>query len=159
MAEIYYPPSAFYFGVVVAGSSSPSSGSTALDASFSEVSGIEAKIEIENVQEGGENRFVRRLPGRTIYPNLVLKRGLVTAGSFLAAWFAETVGSGYATKVVPTGVQVNLLGDDQLPRVSWVFENAYPVSWKLGPLDAQSNQLAVETMELAYEYFYRADWD
>lgn len=159
MAEIYYPPSAFYFGVVVAGSSSPSSGSTALDASFQEVSGIEATIEIENVQEGGENRFVRRLPGRTTYPNLVLKRGLVTSGSFLAAWFAETVGSGYATLIEPKGVQVNLLGDDQQPRVSWVFENAYPVSWKLGPLDATTNRYAVETMELAYEYFYRADWD
>lgn len=160
MPQTPYPPPAFYFGVVVGGGSgSPSSGSPAVDGSFQDVSGIESEIDIEEVPEGGENRFVHRLPGRVKYPNLVLKRGLVTKDSLLANWFAETVGSNYVQPVEPRSVQVNLLGDDHYPRVSWFFDHAYPVKWQLGSLNSETNGVAVETLELAYNFFVRADWD
>lgn len=161
MPSTPYPPTAFYFGVVVGGGSSgtPPTGSPAVDGSFQEVSGIQAEIEIEEVKEGGENRTIHKLPGRVKYPNLVLKRGLVTHDSFLASWFSETIGGNYVRPVEPRTLQVNLLGDDHYPRVSWFFERAYPVRWELGSLDATANTFALETLELAYGTFVRADWD
>jgi hypothetical protein len=51
--------------------------------------GSRAKIEIETVNEGGENRFALQLPGVTKSPNLVLRRGYVTKASFLSEWAAQ----------------------------------------------------------------------
>lgn len=155
-----YPPPAFYFGVVVGGGTtgSPPAGSPAVDGSFQEVSGIQAEVEEEAVREGGENRGIHRLPGQVRYPNLVLKRGLVTQDSYLARWFSELKGGSYAQPIEPRAVQVNLLGEDHLPRVSWFFERAYPVRWELGVLDSTHNTYTVETLELAYFFFERADW-
>ncbi|HUC32028.1 MAG TPA: phage tail protein, partial [Ilumatobacteraceae bacterium] len=42
---------------------------------FMEVSGLEMSIDVEPVQEGGQNGFVHQLPGRMTWPPLVLKRG------------------------------------------------------------------------------------
>lgn len=151
-----YPPPAFYFDVVVGGAGAEA---PAVDGRFQEVSGIEATIGVEEVKEGGENRRVHKLPGRVTYPNLVLKRGLVTHGSLLAQWFSELKGSNWVYPVNPRAVQVNLLGADHLPRVSWFFERAYPVRWALGNLKSTENAYAVESLEMAYAFFERADWD
>ena len=148
MAETWYPPAAFYFGVVVGGSSPPSgSESPALDASFQEVSGLRAEVDVDEVPEGGENRYVHRLPGRVRYPNLVLKRGLVLRDSFLAAWAAETMGLNYVRPVETRTLMVRLFGKDNQPLVNWQFERAYPVRWELGSLDSTVSTFAVETLE------------
>ena len=49
-----------------------------IDTYFQEVSGLSFDIDKETVKEGGENRFSYQLPTRANYPNLVLKRGLLT---------------------------------------------------------------------------------
>ena len=64
-------PSAFCF-VVCFGTDA-----TDVDASFQEVGGIGAELEIEAVQEGGENRYVHQLPKGVKHLRLTLKRGLV----------------------------------------------------------------------------------
>ena len=43
---------------------------------FSECSGLDLELEVEEYAEGGENRFVHKLPGRRKQSDLVLKRGL-----------------------------------------------------------------------------------
>jgi len=44
---------------------------------FNRVSGLSVNLEPEEIAEGGENRFKHKLPIRTKYANLVLKRGLL----------------------------------------------------------------------------------
>ena len=48
---------------------------------FMEVSGLSVTIEDEKIPEGGQNEFVRRVPGRMTWPNLVLKRGITSSVS------------------------------------------------------------------------------
>src|SRR5687768_4740624 len=43
---------------------------------FSEVSGIERSVDVEDFREGGLNDFTHKLVTVTKYPNLILKRGL-----------------------------------------------------------------------------------
>jgi len=155
MADEYYPPGAFYFTVTILGSGTALSVLTDIDASFQEVSGIQAERGVEEVTEGGENRFVHRLPLPTKYQNLVLKRGVVTKASFLAEWFGLTVGSGLSLPIVTQNVVVSLLGADGIPLIAWLFVNAWPVRWEMAPLDAQENKILVETLELSYNYFQR----
>ncbi len=49
-----------------------------VDVGFQEVSGLSVSVDLETYKEGGENRFIHRLPGRTQFSDLVLKRGYTT---------------------------------------------------------------------------------
>jgi hypothetical protein len=69
MSDTYYPPPSFYFSVSVVGSATPIAMLTKIDASFQEVSGIQAEFQTEEVVEGGENRFAHRLPTHSRYSN------------------------------------------------------------------------------------------
>jgi len=138
-----YPPPAFHFRV------SFGLASNTLDASFQEVSGIGARIETEEVVEGGENTFVHRLPTKVTHGNLVLKRGLVSMDSEFVTWCQDTFASGLGG-IVTTAVHVRLLDSEQAPLCGWTFAGAYPVDWQLGSLDAMENKVALETVELAY---------
>jgi phage tail-like protein len=155
MSEQYYPPGAFYFTVKVFGSAMLLAAITDIDASFQEVSGIQSAFEIEEVAEGGENRFAHRLPRITKYSNLVLKRGIVTADSFLSEWAGLTIGSSLALPVVPQNLLVTLLNEAGWPSIAWGFFNAYPVRWEVGALNSEQNQILTETLEFSYTYFER----
>lgn len=151
----YDPAPAFYFTVSVAGKGSTLHQQSQVDGSFQEVSGLEAKIEIERVPEGGENRFVHQLPGSTYYSNLLLRRGYVTKGSFLAEWAAQTVGSSFVEPVMTQTLIVMLLGPNHTPRASWNIWRAWPVRWAVGPFDSTKNDVLTEVLEFSYSHSQR----
>ncbi|MGA9997452.1 MAG: phage tail protein [Pyrinomonadaceae bacterium] len=169
MADEYYPIGAFHFSVKVLDPITLGSlavnlatgdfGSilTSIDASFQEVTGIESQFEVEEVVEGGENRFVHRLPRYTKYSNLVLKRGIVTKLSFLAEWFGLTIGSSLSLPIIPMNVMVMLLNEDGWPAVVWFFAHAYPVRWEIAPMDSMDNKILTERLEFSYNYFQRVN--
>lgn len=139
----YYPPYAFYFSVTVEGFTGANEGS------FQEVSGLSVKMTPMEVKEGGENRFVRRLPVPPKYDNLVLKRGMLV-GSALTQWVQNSL---TLFTFTPKTVLVKLLDGDDSIIAAWSLSNAYPVSLKVSDFKAQDNSLAIETLELTYDYF------
>ena len=144
----YYPPTGFHFVVNVEGLNSDSA-----DSGFQEVSGLNASVGEETYEEGGENRFAHRLPDRVTYEKLVLKRG-VLKGSELIGWFKKAVES---FRFEPKGVLVTLLNEDHQPLEAWSFINAYPVTWSVSDFNAESSEIAVETIELSFQYFRRME--
>jgi phage tail-like protein len=155
MSDTYYPPPGFHFRVTVLGVGAVAAELTGVDASFQEVSGIESRWEVEEVAEGGENRFVHRLPRPARYSDLVLKRGLVYRDSFFAEWVGQTIGSALSIPIITQNLLVTLLNADGLPLVAWVFVNAWPLRWEVTGLDSLRNDVAVESMEFSYNYFER----
>jgi phage tail-like protein len=139
----YYPPWGFYFSLVVEGFTGANEGS------FQEVSGLSVKMSPMEVKEGGENRFSRRLPVPPKYENLVLKRGMLI-GSELTKWVQTSLTQFSFT---PATVTLNLLDGDASILSTWSFSNAYPVGLKVSDFKAQDNNLVVETLELAFDYF------
>ncbi|MBE9593547.1 MAG: phage tail protein [Proteobacteria bacterium] len=112
---------------------------------FSEVSGLQAETEIEEIREGGVNDYVHKLPKITKYPNITLKRG-ITDSDVLWNWHQDVVNGIIKRK---SGFIILLDGEGN-EKWRWYFEDAYPVKW-LGPdLKADSNTVAVETLELAH---------
>jgi phage tail-like protein len=113
---------------------------------FRECTGISVEIETKDYMEGGVNDFVHKLPTRVKYPNLVLKRG-ITHEAALLEWFwrarANTPGERQQ-------LTVQLLGPDLAPIRSWAFEGAYPIKWTGPNLNATSNQVATETLEIVH---------
>lgn len=151
----YYPAVAFHFGVWVDGISGSSANGATADASFQEVSGIKAEFDHDEVVEGGENRFVHRLPKPGRQQNLVLKRGVVVETSRLAQWVGDTLGSTLAKPIEPRTVLVMLRDEKLQPLITWAFINAYPVRWDVSPLDSMESKVLTETIELSYAYFTR----
>lgn len=145
MAE-YYPQAAFCFSATF---ELDEAGDQ--DVRFQEVSGLSSEVAVESVQEGGENRFVHRLPGKAKFPALVLKRAVLT-DSGLIGWFKSAIED---LEIKPVGVTVSLLDESQSAVTTWSFVKAWPTKWSFSNLNAQSNALAVETIELAYQRFRR----
>ncbi|MGB0788734.1 MAG: phage tail protein [Marinirhabdus sp.] len=139
-----YPPVGFHFKVEFNGISTKEG-----DFQFQSVSGLSVDIETEEFAEGGENRFKHKFPVRTKFPNLVLKRGMVT-DSKLIEWCQEAIES---FQFSPTDLTVKLLNEAHEPLITWNVVHAYPVKWDVGDFNAEENKLVIETIELAYNYF------
>ena len=157
MTDVYYPPTGFYFAVSVLQRTPQPNQQDDVDASFQEVSGLTAEFGFDEVVEGGENRFVHRLPKAAKYPNLVLKRGLVNTTSELVSWFSSTLTSGLNVPIQPKNLEIQLLDENSAPSVTWTVSNAYPAKWEIAAMNAQDNKILVETMELAFNFFERRD--
>lgn len=151
-------PVSFFFSVEILGL--PAANASAIEAGFEEVSGINTTMNVENITEGGENGFVHKVPGRLKYDsNLELKRGLITGFSPFGLWCRSQLSGGanaasVATKIVTHNVIVHLLNANQIPVMSWVFVGAYPVKWDIKGFNSRQSEIAVETLALAYRYFY-----
>ncbi len=116
---------------------------------FQSVSGLNIELETEEIAEGGENRFKHKLPVRTKFPNLVLKRGILV-NSDLIKWCREAVED---FNITPTDLTISLLNDEHKPLMTWNVVHAWPVKWAVGDLNAEESKIAIETIELVYNYF------
>ncbi len=137
----YYPPLGFHFKVEFSNIKG--------EFQFQSVSGLNVELETEQIAEGGENRFKHKLPVRTKYPNLVLKRG-VLVNSELIRWCRSAVES---FEITPADMTISLLNEEHEPLITWNVVHAWPVKWSVADLNAEENKVAIETIELAYNYF------
>ena len=142
-------PVVFHFAVSVDGATANE------DGAFQEVSGLEAEIEVETVVEGGENRFAHRLPKAVKHPNLVLKRGIASDSSQLVAWCKGVFENDLAQAIAPRGIVVSLRDSEGDPLRSWSIGNAWPVKWRVEGFGAMKNEIAIESMEFAYNTLKR----
>lgn len=118
-----------------------------LVAGFSEVSGLESEVELEEVAEGGLN-YTHRLPGRVRLQPLVLKRGMTTTNE-LWNWYADVM---RGTIVRKSGSIILYNEKDQEFR-RWNFYDAYPTRWSGPDFNASSSDVAVEAIELTHNGF------
>jgi phage tail-like protein len=141
---VYYPPVGFHFRVEF-----DLPGATDSDIRFREVSGLSMELGEETYNEGGENRFSQKLPGRASYPALVLKRGLLT-GSAVGKWCQAAIRD---LDIQPITVWVTLLNDAHQPLQTYTFVNAWPKKWSVSDFNAESSDIVIEALELNYQYF------
>jgi len=151
-----YPPVSFFFEVVF---QDEGLDKEPVETRFQSVSGLNVEFQSESLKEGGENRFEHQLPTRTKFSPLVLKRGLVD-NSNLIAWFTDAL---FNFDIRPMNVLVRLKGYQDVSTnepgselknlVVWDLVNAWPKKWNLSDLNAEQNALAIETLELNYQYF------
>jgi phage tail-like protein len=144
-----YQPAAFYFKVVFSASAGAS------DTSFQEVSGIGSEIETEPYSEGGENRYVHQLPKTVKHPKLVLKRGIAKISSPLVIWCRSVFEGDFMSPIEPMPIMVYLMNENKIPIRAWSFTNAYPVNWEVDSFNSTKNEVAIEKIELNYNYSNR----
>ncbi len=139
----YYPPWGFYYKVEFGFSKDKN------DVRFQTVSGLSVEYDMEDFKEGGENRFTHKLPVRTKYGDMVLKRGMLTDSSVIK-WFLSAFRD---REFMPTDISVILMNEKGTPLRTWTVANAIPKKWSVSDLNANESAIVVETMELTYRYF------
>jgi phage tail-like protein len=120
---------------------------------FSECSGLEMSLEVEEYNEGGRNSHVLKFPTRVKWSNINLKKG-VGAGTALWDWhysFAEGKGNRRDGVIV-------LLNDLKVPNNIWFFRRGLPVKYSGPTLNAAQNSVAIESLEIAHEGIYQVPY-
>ena len=145
--DTYYPPWGFYYKVEFELSKKYKKNEN--DVRFQTVSGLSVEYDMEEFKEGGENRFVHKLPVRTKYADMVLKRGMLT-DSEVIKWFLDAFRD---RTFLPADLNVILMNEKSEPLRTWKVAHAIPKKWSVSDLNANENAIVIETLELSYRYF------
>jgi len=122
---------------------------------FMGVSGLEVTVAVEEIEEGGENSYVHKLPGRMTWPNITLKRG-ITQNDTLLAWLNKSSGEQFSAngnKLSRSTAAITLMGPAGQRLRAWEFDGAFPIKWKGPEFDAASTDMAMEELEITHHGF------
>lgn len=115
-------------------------------AAFQQVSGFDSTVDIVEHREGGENTTVRKLPAMTRYSNLQLRWG-ITDDLQLYDWHRKAVRGELERK----NGSIVLLDRRGQEVARWNFVRAWPSKYDGPDLNAETSDVAIETLELAHE--------
>ncbi|NQY36652.1 MAG: phage tail protein [Alteromonadaceae bacterium] len=110
--------------------------------SFSEVSGLDIEYQAITYKDG---LGVKHMPGQPTETNITLKRGIVRAKSQLYDWINSTS----LNLIDKRDITISLVDNEaQTILITWTIKDAFPTKLTAPTMDANSNEVAVETLEL-----------
>ncbi len=118
---------------------------------FTECSGFGSDVEVVEYREGGEAATVRKLPGKTSYPDITLKWG-ITDSRELYDWHRAAVNGEIQRK----NGSIILHDDRGDEAVRWNFFQAWPSKWDGADLNATGNEVAIDSLTVSCERVERA---
>ena len=129
-------------------------------AAFSEVSGIEASVDVVEFRQGNAHSLAPvKIPGLVKHGNITLKMGY-TIGNGFKTWIQECVSETRGAMPRKT-VTIELLDiRDGSPNsayetikenITWILKEAWVTKYSGPDLNASASEVAIETVELAYE--------
>ncbi|MDR5782022.1 phage tail protein [Caballeronia sp. LZ065] len=117
-----------------------------LDMRFQKVHGLSRELNVMTHNEGGENLRNQYFTEKLSHGSLVLERG-VMALTPLTALLSAQFASG---KITYLSAVITLLHPGLMPLTNWLVTKAVPVRWQTGDLNAQGNEVLINTFELRY---------
>jgi len=153
------PLLAFNFHVSLTDSStSPGAGLTSIVlqplipnpiAGFTECTGLDMTMDLEEYPEGGNNGTVLKFPKRARYGEIVLKKG-ITKDTTLFDWFyGFTQGAGKRKDGV-----ITLRDARGKPHTVWGFSRGLPSKYTGPTLNAQQSAVAIQSITITHEGIY-----
>ncbi|MBM6679162.1 phage tail protein [Pseudoflavonifractor capillosus] len=138
MADIIYPYKKYNYKVLLDNSE---------EAGFSEVSSPDITSDPVEYREGNmTGKTAGKQPGILKYGNVTLKRG-VTESQVFVAWMKD-IQDGKAPRKT---VVITLMDDEMNEVASWQLEKAWPTKYTGTDMNATSNEVAIESLELVTE--------
>ena len=116
-------------------------------AGFSEISGLTAESDPVDYRAGREDISARTLPGMRKFTNITLKRGYSPDGRQLWEWRQRVVNG----RTQPLNGTITLLNEAREPARTWEFRAGWPSKWAGPAMNAKSNDVAIEEMEISVE--------
>ncbi|MBR5969436.1 MAG: phage tail protein [Lachnospiraceae bacterium] len=148
----YYPLTKMNFLVTVA--------SIAGTAAFSEVSGVEASVDVIEFRQGNSGSLAPvKVPGLVKHGNVTLRMGYILDSAF-KTWIQECV-SEIRGQMPRNDVTIELIDinpgapqslvEDSVGVRQWTLTNAWVTKYNAPDLDAKTSDIAIESVEIAYE--------
>ena len=113
---------------------------------FTEATGLESELEVQEFTAGGVNDRVFRFPTRARYPNLVLSRGVGFSEELYLWHEGFLMGEGKRRDGI-----VFLANELGVPVKAWTFEKGIPVKWSGPALNAGTSATSIERLEISHE--------
>ena len=130
-------------------------------AAFSEVSGVEATVDVIEFRQGNSGSLAPvKIPGLVKHGNVTLKMGYTSNNAF-KTWIQECV-SETRGEMPRSQVQIEMIdinGGAPQGVVTqttpggkvWLLSNAWVTKYTAPDLNANTSEVAIESVELAYE--------
>jgi phage tail-like protein len=118
-----------------------------IDTRFQRIRGLSRELKGTLYSEGGENLRNQFLTEKIEHGSLVLERGVMMRTPFSELFNFQLLSG----KTLYLSAIVSLFDHEFLPLTNWLITRAVPVRWQTGDMDAQSNQIFINTFELRYE--------
>lgn len=115
---------------------------------FQEVSGLNAEAQIIEYRHGDSKEFsTLKMPGLKKSGNVTMKKGVFKSDNKFWDWFKEIKLNTIKRKVIT----ISLLDQEGAPTMTWKLNNAWPTKITGTDLKSNGNEVAVESIEIAYE--------
>jgi|SRR5688572_563010 phage tail-like protein len=121
--------------------------------SFKSVSGLDSETEVVEYRDGTNPNVIRKLPGATKYPNIVLKKGITTGLDTIYEW-RKDIESGREFKTKAGSIVI--LDDTKGEVVRYNFYEGWPCKWRGVSAVGNGSVIAIEEVELAVEKIVRS---
>ena len=129
-------------------------------AAFNQVTGIDAQIDLIEFRQGNANSLAPvKIPGLVKHGNVTLKMGYIINSPF-KTWIqecvSETRGQIPRQNVTIELIDINPGAPAQLVTAAtgtrqWTLTNAWVTKYSAPDLDAKTSDVAIESVEIAYE--------
>lgn len=134
-----WPPPKFYF-LVWLGDDNP--------VRFQEVSGLESETNPAGYRHGNNPSFYPlKMPGLGHVGNVTMRKGIFTSDAKFWTWYNEIK----MNTINRRAVIVQLTDENGAPKMTWTLNNAWPTKVIGTDLKSEGNEVAVESVEVAFE--------
>ena len=124
-------------------------GGNAQVIGFSEISGLSVEYEPVSYVHGLSFALGGKIiPGKRQAIRVTMKRGIVKSNDFLQGWLSKTYTDPFYDKA-KRDILIDLCDEAGKAVVRWTVKKALPLKLEVSAFDANSNEVAIETMELA----------
>ena len=112
---------------------------------WSKIEGLGFSFDIKEYREGGVNGYMHKIVGPLKYDNVRLSRPVDSDSMLLYIWLSANL-----VAVVPQTMSITALNSEGQEVTTWNLSGVVPVKWQGPSLDYAGNQIAMETLEIAY---------
>jgi phage tail-like protein len=115
---------------------------------FQEVSGLETEVEVLEYRHGKSKQYATfKMPGMMKVSDVTLKKGVFTGDTKIFEWFKQVKLNTIKRKTVT----ISLLNENHKAEIVWTLSKAFPKKIESTNLNAQGNEIAVESIVLCHE--------
>jgi len=134
-----WPLPKFYFAVQLGDDKS---------ISFQEVDGLNSETQVIEYRHGNSPIFYPiKMPGLGRVGNVTMRKGIFVNDAKFFAWYSEIK----LNVIKRRTVVINLLDEKGNPKMTWTLNNAWPTKITGTDLKSEGNEVAVESVEIAFE--------
>ncbi len=138
--DAIWPLPKFHFAVQL--------GDDQATVNFQEVDGLDSETQVIEYRHGNSPIYYPiKMPGLGKVGNVTMRRGIFVNDNAFWAWYNEIKMNTIARRTVV----INLLDENGEPKRTWTLNNAWPTKITGTDLKSEGNEVAVESVEVAYE--------